>query len=201
MASLPGGHQRSSLNRSEVNIMQTNINPWIEQPIIQKKENDGAVYESPRYGWKFKLRRKGPMSRRWQSAVAKMQTSMVFKELAKRQAVPGYVASDADRDTDQKLVATLFVDGCLAGWSDVVDSKGKKMALSRDNAIKVFSTFPELLADCDAFASDPANYRATDEDFGGAPPEGDEGEDEAEQEGNSEDTSDTDSEGDGKRSH
>lgn len=67
-----------------------------------------------------------------------------------------------DPKKDREIQAQIFVDTCLVGWIGV-ESDGKPLEFTRENALKLFEELPELFDTLWRYGNDFQNYR---EDLG-----------------------------------
>ncbi|MFZ1074805.1 MAG: hypothetical protein WAN50_00295 [Minisyncoccia bacterium] len=52
-----------------------------------------------------------------------------------------------DPDTLLKISINVFVEAALKGWSNVQDASGNAIPFNTDNAVKLFTTLPDLFYD------------------------------------------------------
>ena len=58
------------------------------------------------------------------------------------------------------MLAEVYADAVIVGWSGVKDEAGKEMAFSRENVIKLLTDIPELFRDIQQQANLVSNFRA-----------------------------------------
>lgn len=61
---------------------------------------------------------------------------------------------------EDEIYTTVFVNSCLASWKGVKDEKGADIPFTKENAIKLLMSLPQLRSDLIAHASDFDNYKA-----------------------------------------
>lgn len=63
------------------------------------------------------------------------------------------------QEKSTEIQVHLFVDVCLAAWEGVEDESGKPIEFSKQNAISLFKSLPELFETLWKYANDFANYK------------------------------------------
>jgi len=63
-------------------------------------------------------------------------------------------------EDDDKLLAEVYADSVIVGWTNVVDGNGKKIPFTRANVIALLTDVPLLFLDVRNSAEDIALFRA-----------------------------------------
>lgn len=64
-----------------------------------------------------------------------------------------------DDELANKIYMEVFISTVLKGWENVQDEKGKSMAFTKDNAVKLFTDLPELYEELQLKAADFTTFR------------------------------------------
>ena len=62
-------------------------------------------------------------------------------------------------DKDHELSIRLFIDVCLASWEGVTDENGKPLECTKENALKLFTSLPDLFATLQKYSNDFESYK------------------------------------------
>jgi len=76
-------------------------------------------------------------------------------------------ALESSRNSDKRrklVMSEIIYDGkILRGWKGVLDSKGKEVPFTRENAIEALTKYDRLMSDVISAADDPMNFRPEEE--------------------------------------
>lgn len=62
-------------------------------------------------------------------------------------------------EKSDELAMRLFIDVCLVSWKGVEGEDGKPLEFSKENALKLFQSLPELFGTLQAHANNFENYK------------------------------------------
>ncbi len=111
--------------------MKTNLDKFFKANSELEKEGvDFAIDDTT----SFKVRRFGAQNPRTKAAFA-----YYYKPYA-RQVDMGTLPPEKSLEITMKI----FVDTCLVSWQGVVDEAGKAIEFTKENAIKLFKSLPDL---------------------------------------------------------
>lgn len=119
------------------------INPWALQAMQDQREAEGVEIEW-KYGWKFKIGRKGQWSKRYTDAVNRIFSRVDVMSFRRRVDAKNYTQTEADERFWRAIQAEVVVEGILIGWSGVVNSTGQPLEFNRHNALGLMVHFREL---------------------------------------------------------
>lgn len=139
------------------NVEKADSNPWIDEKERVAIESDG-VWVEWRYGWRFKVRRKGEWNREFQAVGARLAARADYKSLLKRSSGKDYVPSDADISLVRMMKIEAFVEGCLVEWENVIDPNGNVLPFNVKAAKLLLRHFRDLFTFLDNFAEDAENF-------------------------------------------
>lgn len=69
-----------------------------------------------------------------------------------------------ENEVAERLLAEVYAEAVVVGWSGVKDRKGKDMPFSSDNAVTLLTDLPDLFRDIQEQAGRVANFRAAEID-------------------------------------
>lgn len=64
-----------------------------------------------------------------------------------------------DRDLSDKLIAEVYAESVIKGWSGVTDENGNDLPFTKQNVVKLLLDLPDLFNDIKAQADTLANFR------------------------------------------
>lgn len=68
-------------------------------------------------------------------------------------------AGNLDAEKSNRLMAEVYADTIVKGWSGVTDKKGKELEFTRENVVKVLTDLPDFFQKLQNEAEDVANFR------------------------------------------
>jgi hypothetical protein len=66
-----------------------------------------------------------------------------------------------DEDASVRLLAQVYAEAIILGWSGVTDAQGQPLEFNTDNCVKLLTDLPDLFSDIQAQAGKAANFRAS----------------------------------------
>lgn len=130
--------------------MKTNLDSLFKSS--KNLETEGVIFEV-NDSVRFTLRRfGGANANKVKAAMAKY-----YKPVA-RQVELGQLSAEKEHD----IMVKVFVEACLISWEGV-ESDGKALECTRENAIKLFTEVPELFGALQNYAS---SFESFKEDLG-----------------------------------
>lgn len=136
------------------------MNHWQRRAVIAKAEAEGVEVTVANYpGWKFRVRRRCQWNPAYQAAIVRIGSRPdVAAVLERQRANPEAPMSEADKRVDALILAESFAEGCVAGWHGVTDEHDNPMPCTTPNAVRLLEAFPDIAAELQAVASDPARF-------------------------------------------
>jgi hypothetical protein len=68
-------------------------------------------------------------------------------------------AGNMNEDVSRKMLVETYAETIIKGWEGITDEKGKKLAFTKENVIKVMTDLPELFNMIVAEADRVANFK------------------------------------------
>jgi hypothetical protein len=65
-----------------------------------------------------------------------------------------------DVDVANSMLVETFAECVVLDWTGITDAKGKKVAFSKDNCVKLLTDYPDLFAELREVASRSATFRS-----------------------------------------
>lgn len=130
--------------------MKTNLDKFYKtNPELEQNGVDFAIDDKV----SFKIRRFNSQNPRVKAAMA------AYYKPFSRQIEMGTLPQEKGDEITMKL----FIDVCLAGWTGVEDDAGKPIEFTKENALKLFKSLPDLFSTLWGYANSFESYK---EDLG-----------------------------------
>lgn len=130
--------------------MQSNLDKLFKN---DKNSESGGIWMEVSEEIKFLVKRFGGFN----SQPVKMALAKYYKPYA-RQVETGTLSADKEREIQNRV----FVESCMLDWKGV-QIDGQEVPFSKEEAVKLLNSLPELADTLVNYANDPKNYR---EDLG-----------------------------------
>lgn len=130
--------------------MKTNLDKFYKaDPILEKEGVDFSIDDKTA----FRVRRFNQSNPRIRAAMANH-----YKPFA-RQIEMGTLP----QEKSDEIIRKVFVETCLVSWRGVEDGEGKPIEFTKENAMSLFKSLPDLFDVLWKYANDFESYREQEE--------------------------------------